>query len=98
MIVPILHRLLVSPEQVETKTASGIVLAIDEKREQAAAECGDVVAIGSTCFKDYGGDHTTVKVGDKVYYAKYAGKEVKDTDGTKYVLLNDEDVIGVIKE
>ena len=97
MIVPVLHRLLVKPDPIETKTASGIVLAINEKREQAAAECGEVISIGETCFKDYGGSISTVKVGDKIFYAKYAGKEVKDTDGTEYVLLNDEDVVGVIK-
>ena len=89
--------LLVKPDQVETKTASGIVLAVDAKREQAAAEKGIVVSIGPTCFKDYGGDIDTVSVGEKVYFAKYAGKEVEDVDGTKYVLLNDEDIIGVIK-
>ena len=34
MIAPLLHRILVKPDSVETKTASGIVLAINEKREQ----------------------------------------------------------------
>lgn len=97
MIVPILHRLLVKPDEVETKTASGIVLAINEKREQAAAERGIVVALGTTCFKDYGGGEETVLVGDKIFYAKYAGKEVEDTDGIKYILLNDEDIVGVVK-
>lgn len=97
MIVPVLHRLLVKPDEVETKTASGIVLAINEKREQAAAERGVVVALGDTCFKDYGGDVNTVQVNDKVFYARYAGKEVEDTDGTKYICLNDEDIVGVIK-
>mgnify|MGYP003352135930 CR=1 FL=1 len=32
------------------------------------------------------------------FYNAYisAGKEVKDTDGTEYVLLNDEDVCGIV--
>ena len=98
MIVPVLHRLLVKPDPVETTTAGGIVLAINEKREQAAAEKGLVVALGSTCFKDYGGDADTVKVGDRVFYAKYAGKEVTDDNSNeKFVLLNDDDIVGVIK-
>lgn len=97
MIIPVLHRLLVKPEEVETKTESGIVLAINEKREQAAAEKGTVIAIGETCFQDYGGNNNTVAVGDLVFYARYSGKQVKDTDGTEYVLLNDEDIVGIIK-
>lgn len=100
MIVPVLHRLLVKPDPIETTTESGIVLAVNEKREQAAAERGIVVLLGSTCFKDYGGDESTVQVGDHIFYARYAGKEVSEgnsNDSEKFVLLNDEDVVGVIK-
>jgi co-chaperonin GroES (HSP10) len=97
MIIPVLHRLLVKPDTVETVTNSGIVLAINEKREQAAAEQGVVISKGETCFADYGGRTDTVVVGDRVLYAKYAGKEVTDLDGTKYILVNDEDIVGVIK-
>lgn len=97
MIVPILHRILVKPDKVETKTASGIVLALDERREQAAAETGTVVAIGSTAFKDFGEDTTIIKQGDKIFFAKYAGKTVKDKE-EEYIILNDEDVVGVINE
>jgi len=99
MIVPVLHRLLVKPDPVETTSAGGIVLAINEKREQAAAERGTVIMLGSTCFKDYGGDENTVKVGDRVFYARYAGKEVSEDSNSneKFMLLNDEDIVGVIK-
>lgn len=95
MIVPVLHRLLIKPDSVETKTASGIILTIDERREQAAAEKGTVVAIGDTAFKDFEADVIPV-VGDKVYFAKYAGKEVKEND-EKFLILNDEDIVGIIK-
>lgn len=98
MITPLLHRLLVKPDEVETKTKSGIVLAIDEKRESAAAEKGTVITIGSTCFKDYGESPNILKVGDRVYFAKYAGKKVTDNDSTEYICLNDEDVIGVLHD
>ncbi len=104
MIKPILHRLLVKPEKIEEtdevlKKAKAMGIHLPEKevrREQAAAEIGYVVSIGDTAFKDYGGDITTVSVGDKVFYAKYAGKTVKDIDGEEYVLLNDEDIVGLI--
>mgnify|MGYP003337672238 FL=1 len=97
MITPLLHRIILKMDEVETKTASGIVLAINEKREQAAAEVGTVVSIGETCFKDYGGDPNLLHIGDRVFVAKYAGKVVKDTDGIEYTAVNDDDIIGIIK-
>lgn len=98
MIQPLLHRIVVKPDPVETKTAGGIILAINEKREQAAAEIGTVVSVGPTCFKDFGQDSEILKGGDRVYFAKYAGKTVKDVDGEEYVILNDEDVVAILKE
>ena len=94
MLKPLLHRVLIKPDPVEKTTASGIVLAIDEKREQAAAESGVVVAIGDTAFVDFKTGVIPV-VGDRVYYAKYAGKQVKDGED-KYLALNDEDIVAII--
>ena len=98
MIVPMLHRLLVKPDPVETKTQSGIIIATETeaKRFQGAAEKGTVVAVGSTAFKDFGESPDLVSVGTRVYYAKYAGKEVVEND-TTYVILNDEDIVGIIE-
>lgn len=98
MIIPLLHRVLIKPDRVETKTKTGIILTIDEKRENAAAERGTITLIGPTCFKDYGGSPDDIKIGDRVAFAKYAGKTVKDSDEEEYVLVNDEDIIAVIKD
>lgn len=98
MIKPVLHRILIKPEDVETVSPGGIVLAINEAREQAAAEKGTVLDIGTTAFKDYGETPDLIKVGDKVFFAKYAGKQVTDVDGKKFLLVNDEDIVGVLYE
>lgn len=98
MIKPVLHRILIKVDPVETKTASGIIVSLNEKREQAAAEIGTVVDIGSTAFKDYGESPDLIKVGDRVYFAKYAGKVVKDIDGNELLICNDEDIVGVLYE
>ena len=76
--------------------AAGIVLELD-KREQAAVEYGTVVKIGPTAFQDYGRDATILKEGDRISFARYSGKSIKDSDGTEYVLLNDSDVLVVIE-
>jgi len=98
MITPLLHRILLKLNDVEKKTASGIVIpeSVTEK-ERKAVEIGTVVALGATAFKDFGGDEATLKVGDKVIIARYSGKEVQDGDD-KFIVVNDEDVLCIIKE
>lgn len=105
MIKPILHRILLKPDNVEeaddivrSARAAGIEVKLD-KREQAAVETGTVVTIGSTCYKEFGTtpEEQGIEVGTKVFFAKYAGKSVKDGE-EKFLILNDEDIMGVIYE
>ena len=92
MVKPILHRILLKLDNIETKTESGIIIAMDEKRERKAVEVGTVVSIGETAFKDYGGAPDMIKIGDRVVIARYSGKEIKDGD-IEYVVVNDEDIL-----
>lgn len=97
-IIPLMHRALVKPRQVETRTASGIILTETlTRKEQAATDEGIILALGDTFGKDFGAE-TLPKVGDKVYFAKYAGKFIKNEEGEDLVLLNDEDIIAIVKE
>ena len=97
-IIPLMHRALVKPKQVETRTASGIILTDSlTRKEQAATEEGVVLALGDTFGRDFKAE-LLPKVGDKVYFAKYAGKFIKDDNGDDLVLLNDDDVIAIIQE
>lgn len=62
-------------------------------REQASVDQGTVLTIGSTAFRDFGGE-AWCKEGDYVAYARHAGKFVKDPDTDENILvLNDEDII-----
>ena len=99
MITPLLYRLVVKLDDVETKTASGIVIpeSITDK-ERKAVEIATVVSLGSTCFKDYGEGIRIPQSGDRVFIARYSGKGIKDLDGTDYVVINDEDVLCIISE
>jgi len=97
-IIPLMHRALVKPKQVETKTASGIILTETlTRKEQAACDEGIILSLGDTFGKDFGAE-VIPKVGDKVLFAKYAGKFIKDDEGTDLVLLNDDDLIAIVKE
>ena len=95
MLKPVLHRLIIKLDDVQEVTESGIIIASDLiKKERKAVETGTVVSIGNTAFKDFG--DADVSVGDKVIIAKYSGKEIKDVDGTEYVVCNDEDILVIV--
>lgn len=99
MIVPLLHTVLIKPDEVETKTASGIVIPdMVTDKERKAMECGTVVTVGPRAFIDYGRDPTILKGGDRVSYTRYSGKVIKDTDGVEYVLVNDIDLLAKISD
>lgn len=101
------HRVLVKPAVLEdideafarAKKAGIELLENDEmRREKNAIDKGRVVSIGSTAFKDFGGDPWCA-VGDYIAFAKHAGRYVEDPDTKdKYIILNDEDVICVFVE
>jgi chaperonin GroES len=96
-INPVLHRVLVLPDKLEEKTASGIIVQFD-KREEAAVEKGTVVSVGVTAYKEFGttAEELGVIPGARVTFAKYAGKSIMDGD-VKYFILNDEDLVGVLE-
>jgi co-chaperonin GroES (HSP10) len=106
MIYPCGHRVLVKQtdydehdEVFKSAKAAGLVIEKNkEVRYQASVDEGVIIAIGSTAWKDFGGEWA--KVGDTIVFAKNAGKFVKDPDDedTHYVVLNDEDVVAVIKQ
>jgi len=87
-IQPLSDRVLVEPQEAETKTASGLYIpdSAKEKPQQ-----GIVVAVGKGT-KD---EPITVKVGDKVLYGKYAGTELK-FDGTDYLIMRENEIFAII--
>ena len=93
------HRVIVKADPVEETSKGGIVLSVDKKRETAGAQRGTVYAIGNMAWKNklygYGLDGWTpwCRVGDRVYFAPYAGKLIKDVpNDIAYFVLNDEDI------
>jgi co-chaperonin GroES (HSP10) len=100
MLIPLGPRVIVRPDSFdvadpvyESAKKLGIVLQKD-KREQAAVVKGTVVSIGDMAFHAPVGNGTPwCAVGDRVYYAKFAGKDVVDpATKEELLLLNDEDL------
>ena len=92
------HYILILPEEVEKKTASGIIL-VDEtiENKQRDTTQGTLVAVGHIGWSEFGDGQPWAKVGDKVIYGKYAGRDMTGKDGKKYVLMNCEDILAVIE-
>jgi co-chaperonin GroES (HSP10) len=97
-IVPKGPRLLVLPEEIEEKTASGIVVAIgtEKQRQELANVDGRVIAMGNTCYDNQ--PEPWCKVGDLVIFGKYSGIFRKGKDGKMYRLINDDDIVATLEE
>lgn len=95
------HRVLIKPDLEEDVTEGGIYIghADTYKRSQGATVTGTIVSIGKNAWLDFKPGTPWAKVGDRIYYAKYAGKEIRNLDGEiEYVIINDEDVQCIIHE
>jgi co-chaperonin GroES (HSP10) len=96
-------RVLVKPDAIEEVSQGGIVLALDTKLEKGAQVTGIVLDVGPEAFKAFNKaadvvDQPWVKVGDHVYFARYAGKRIVDpVDKEELLFLNDEDIAGLVE-
>lgn len=85
-------RVLLKPEILK-QTASGIMIAASERSQAINSDKGVIVGIGPEAFKALKVDHK-FKVGDKVFYAKYGTKVLKDEEADElYIIANDEDIL-----
>ena len=78
-------------DEKEEKTKGGIIMTTRERPQQ-----GTVVAVGKG--KKYSNGvigNMTVKVGDEVKFAAFAGKEIK-VEGKDYFLMPETDIQGIL--
>lgn len=94
MLKAIAWRVIVKPDPIEEKSEGGIVLALDEKLEKGARMTGIIVDIGPDVYPNSHLADGGMRVGDRIYFAKYAGKVVVDRQTKEeYIVLNDEDCV-----
>jgi len=90
---PLGNHIVVEPLEQEEVTAGGIVIpqTAKEKPQQ-----GTVIAAGPGRMLDNGQrDPLSVKVGDKVLFAKYAGTTFK-INGRELLVMTEDDVLAVV--
>ncbi len=83
-IKPLGDRVVAVREEAQTKTASGLYLPDAAKEKPVLAK---VVAVGK--------DAKLIKVGDTILYKEYSTTEIK-IDGTEYLIVKEEDVLGTL--
>ena len=92
---PLDDRVIIKPQEAETKTASGIYLPEGAKEKP---QMGTIVAVGPGKLNDDGSrTDLSVKKGDTVLYGKYAGTEV-DIDGAEHMIMRESELLGVIEK
>ncbi|HVK03808.1 MAG TPA: co-chaperone GroES [Armatimonadaceae bacterium] len=94
MLKPLGDRVVVKALEAEATSRGGIVLP-DTAKERP--QQGEVLAVGPGKTLDNGTVAALeVKVGDKVVYSKYGGTEIK-IGGEEYVILRQDDILGVVE-
>ena len=91
---PLGDRVLVKRTDEEQTTEGGIVLpgSAAEKPSQ-----GEVLAVGPGKSLENGESQAVaVKEGDLVVFGQYAGSNTVKVDGEELVVLNEQDILGVI--
>ena len=92
---PLHDRIIVQRIEESEQKVGGIIIpdSAKEKPQQ-----GKVIAVGKGRIeKDGKVTPLDVKAGDTVLFGKYAGQEIK-IDGNEYLIVREEEVLGVIEK
>ena len=91
---PLQDRLIV--ERIDEEEMSGGGIIIPDSAKEKPQE-GKIIAVGKGKTGDDGKlVKLDVKKGDRILFGKYSGSEVK-LDGTEYLIMREDDVLGVIE-
>jgi chaperonin GroES len=86
---PLGMRVLVERLEEENKTASGIIIPDNAKEKPLMAK---VIAVSKEVEED---EYNSIKEGDIVVFAKYAGSDIT-LDSKEYLVLNTDDILGIL--
>jgi chaperonin GroES len=91
---PLHDQVVVKRQEAETQTASGIIIP---DNAQDKPHQGEIIAVGPGKTMDNGQVRVPqVKIGDRVYFRKYGGAEIK-IQGQEFVIIREEEILAVIE-
>jgi co-chaperonin GroES (HSP10) len=106
-LVPVGWRVLVRPyEPKKTWGDSELVIASEALESEKLLTCvGQIVAMGDQCYSavtrsgiELAKMDPKPKVGDWIMYGTYGGQNLVTKAGAKYLLMNDDGIMGIVKD
>jgi chaperonin GroES len=92
---PLYDRVIVKRVESKETTKGGIIIPDNAKEKPLE---GEILAVGKGKLLDDGSLRApTVKVGDRVLFAKYAETEIK-LDGETALLLREDDLLAIVEK
>ena len=92
-IRPLYDRIVVKRIEERESTRNGII--IPDSAQEKPQE-GEVIAVGNgKRLEDGTVVALDVKAGDRILFGKYSGNETK-LDGVEYIIMREEDILGVL--
>ncbi len=92
---PLHDRILIRRIEESESVRGGIIIP-DSAKEKPQE--GQVVSVGKGKSNDEGKVFPLdVKAGDKILFGKYSGAEIK-IDGEEFLIMREEEVLGIIKK
>lgn len=92
-IKPLSNRVLI--KRSKAQASKGGILLPDSAQEKPKE--GVVIAVGPGKIDDEGKlTQMNVKAGDTVLFTNYAGTEVKSSDEEDYLIMTEEDLLGIL--
>ena len=96
LLKPLGERVIVRVAEQEEKTSGGILLPQTANKEKPQE--GEVLAVGPGKLLDNGDfGKMSVRQGDRVVFAKYAGTEVK-LQGEEVLVISEKDILAIIEQ
>jgi chaperonin GroES len=93
--VPLHDRILVRRIEEGESVRGGIIIPGSAKEKPME---GEVIAVGKGKSNDEGKVFPLdVKAGNRILFGKYAGTEIK-IDGEEFLIMREEEVLGIVKE
>ena len=105
-VTPVGWRVLIRPYTAPEESSEGIVFAGETmESEELLTYVGQIVAMGSECYKavtrsgiELSRIDPKPKVGDWVLFGTYGGQTIKTKTGTKYLMMNDDGIMGIVPD
>ncbi len=90
---PLHDRIVVKRIEEQETTRNGIIIP-DSAKEKPQE--GEVIAVGhGKRLEDGKLVALDIKAGDRILFGKYSGSDTK-LDGTEYIILREDDVLGIL--